>query len=369
VVVLGGKPWTAEEVEILKKYYPNKKSEEIRTFLKGRTTGGIRSFAKRLDLRKDDKFRKRVLQSMWVEARKPRSWRENEVEILKFHYPIKTHVELSKMVPTHSIEAINVKANSMGLKKDKRVISRYRRRKRPKFVRAGMWTDEELDILKNKYPNTPNSELLKILDRPINSIYAKAGELGLKKKNRILGRKREAPLYWTEEEITCLRKIYPTEAKEKILSILSKRSWGGIQKKAWKYKIKRNKSIIEKRLISYGEFNPASWVQSKPTGPEKRLMEIIAKNEFPFLYVGNGAYQVGGLTPDFIFCNKIIEVFGRVFHDPDRTFKKEVPYYQQYLGRIDFFKNHGYDCLILWDDELNNEGAVVNRIGLFMGDA
>lgn len=108
----------------------------------------------------------------------------------------------------------------------------------------------------------------------------------------------------------------------------------------------------------------------RPTTPEKALINFIEDYSLPFKYVGNGEVIIGNLNPDFIHTGgekKVIEVFGRAFHDPDETFRDEIPWRQQYWGRMTYFSQLGYDCLILWDDELKDEGALVKRIKSFMG--
>lgn len=75
----------------------------------------------------------------------------------------------------------------------------------------------------------------------------------------------------------------------------------------------------------------------------------------PYRYVGDGKVVIEGLCPDFIGNNgikRIIEVFGDVFHNPDKSFK-EVPYHLTEEGRKKFFAEHGFDTLILWVSEMN----------------
>jgi hypothetical protein len=43
------------------------------------------------------------------------------------------------------------------------------------------WTDKEIEMLKLYYPDMPTSDLAKIFNRDINSLYDKAHELGIKK--------------------------------------------------------------------------------------------------------------------------------------------------------------------------------------------
>ena len=93
------------------------------------------------------------------------------------------------------------------------------------------------------------------------------------------------------------------------------------------------------------------------------MIEVIEENNLPFRYVGNGEVIIGTLNPDFIHLNddKIIEVFGRVFHDP-LVSPWEIPIKRQYEGRINYYEGLGYSCLILWDDELNDSDYVLERV-------
>lgn len=366
MVTVGGHRWSKEEAQIILEFYSYKKAEELKTMLPNRSIRATSSYAKRLKIKKSREFKKMILEKMWEKARNPRTWTKEEIEVLRENYENKTYEELKKLLPDKTIHSVCFKANTFGLFKNKEVIAKYRRRIVRKKWR-NMWRKEELRIIEEKYADTPNSELLKILDRPIKSIWAKARELGLRKTKRWMGRKRSS-LCWTDQEIELLKEVYPVGIKENILESFPKRSWRGIQNNAMVLGIKRNRSIIEKRLISKGEFNPASWTQKKPTNPEQILTKIIKKHKFPFEYVGNKTFMIGSLTPDFVYKNKIIEVFGRAFHDPKVTFKKKIPLYQQYEGRRAYFNEYGYKCLILWDDELSNEDVVVSRIKNYMGD-
>lgn len=91
----------------------------------------------------------------------------------------------------------------------------------------------------------------------------------------------------------------------------------------------------------------------RPTRPEERIIRVIIEGDFPFKYTGDGSFLLEGLNPDFVSnkLNKIIEVFGRVFHDPSVSFI-DIPLNRQYEGRMVLLKKLGYDCLIFWDDEL-----------------
>lgn len=124
--------------------------------------------------------------------------------------------------------------------------------------------------------------------------------------------------------------------------------------------------------IMKNKWNDLSYVKkimkarhTRPNNPENRLIRILNGNNLPFSYTGDGKVIVGGLCPDFAHNNgkkKLIELFGRIYHDPNKSFKAKIPWHSQYWGRIAYYSQLGYDCLIIWDDELEDEEKVVERI-------
>jgi len=108
-------------------------------------------------------------------------------------------------------------------------------------------------------------------------------------------------------------------------------------------------------------------LHKKPTRPEKKLIKIMVQNSLPFRYVGDGEEIIGHFNPDFIHARgerKVIEVFGRLFHDPDVS-PLNIAWNRQYWGRKAVYGQLGYDCLILWDDELEPENKVVQKLNMF----
>ena len=89
-------------------------------------------------------------------------------------------------------------------------------------------------------------------------------------------------------------------------------------------------------------------VQSKPNQLEiklKVLLDYLFPNEYK--YVGNGDFVLGGKCPDFVNVNgkkKIVELFGNYWHKQGSE-----------NSRINHFKKYGFDTLIIWEDELNND--------------
>lgn len=77
------------------------------------------------------------------------------------------------------------------------------------------WTEQEVDLLKEKYATTPRQDLLEIFEgRTWQSIRCKAQQLGLKRnddaisKSRKFGNKHRKDI-WSDEEINILKQFYP----------------------------------------------------------------------------------------------------------------------------------------------------------------
>jgi len=93
----------------------------------------------------------------------------------------------------------------------------------------------------------------------------------------------------------------------------------------------------------------------KPNKPEKELASKIRK--FGFVYVGDCKFMIGTKNPDYIHKSKkkIVELFGDYWHE-----SHEVP------QRKKFFRDNGYECLVVWlSDFRNKPNYVVKRIAQF----
>lgn len=192
------------------------------------------------------------------------------------------------------------------------------------------------------------------------------GENVLGEKNPFYGRKH------TEETKTKISRakegvhVHSAEFKQRQSQITRKR-WANpeykkkqseIQRRLWKDTEVRSKRIKATRKALF----------IRPTLPEQRVINLIQEYGLPFRYVGDGEVVVAGLNPDFIDIEnkKIIEVFGRAFHDPEESFKDKIPWHQQYWGRLARYSQKGYDCLILWDDELRDEKLTIEKVRGFI---
>jgi hypothetical protein len=102
--------------------------------------------------------------------------------------------------------------------------------------------------------------------------------------------------------------------------------------------------------------------QASPNKVESRILDLLNKyfpNEWE--YVGNGKLVIDKKCPDFVRNhgnNQLIELFGDYWH------KGENP-----QDRIDLFKKHGYDTLIIWQSDIKrlHEDGLASRISEFMG--
>jgi len=116
---------------------------------------------------------------------------------------------------------------------------------------------------------------------------------------------------------------------------------------------KQPKELVKKRMKA---------CRKKPTRLERQMLAIIEKYELPFHYVGDGALIIGSRNPDFVCTNGkniVLEVFGRYWHDPQwkHTQSHALP-----DNRIRYFKNFGYECVIVWEEDLNEEEKLVERL-------
>jgi hypothetical protein len=82
------------------------------------------------------------------------------------------------------------------------------------------------------------------------------------------------------------------------------------------------------------------------------LLEQLCPGEWK--YVGDYSFLIGGKNPDFVNINgqkKCIEHYGTYWHKGDNP-----------QDRIDLFKSYGWDCLVIWEHELNNFSTLRRKI-------
>jgi len=105
-----------------------------------------------------------------------------------------------------------------------------------------VWTEEEITLLKEKYPVLKKTELIKLFpDRSVSSIEGKAYFLKLKKNSNPNDNSS-----WTPVEINILKEKYFNTNKEELLKLLYNRDWRAVNIKASRLGLKRSKDQIEK---------------------------------------------------------------------------------------------------------------------------
>jgi G:T-mismatch repair DNA endonuclease (very short patch repair protein) len=98
----------------------------------------------------------------------------------------------------------------------------------------------------------------------------------------------------------------------------------------------------------------------KPNKLELKLIELINRNGLQFRYVGNWELLVGGKCPDFVSMNdakQLIELFGDYWHTVKARETAEE--------RVSHFKTFGFETLILWEHELQDEDLILQKIRAF----
>jgi len=212
-----------------------------------------------------------------------------------------------------------------------------------------LWSNEELEVLKNIYPqiDIPIEEVFKTLpNRTPKVIYNKAEQLGLSRG----GRWKKGRKPWNSG------KHLPQETKDKISETLSGSGcyWYG---KSIPNNIKKKISNSNKKRWQDEEY-VRKIIKSRlnlPNKAELKLDKIIQEtipNEYK--YVGNGEFILGGKCPDFLNVNGkklLIELYGDYWH-----------FGEDENERIDYFKEFGFDTLIIWEKELKDIETLKDKL-------
>ncbi len=152
-------PWSAKEVQNLKKYLGATTEETIARIL-GRPV---------------DEVRRQItdLGRLQTNAR----WTSKEIAQFKRLYGTRTDDDLA-LIFGRPIKAIRQLAEKHALAKDKAFLRRVNGEAATRMPR---WTDAELAKLKEMYPRQSNLVIAQALKRSVKSVVSKAHNLGLKK--------------------------------------------------------------------------------------------------------------------------------------------------------------------------------------------
>jgi very-short-patch-repair endonuclease len=82
-------------------------------------------------------------------------------------------------------------------------------------------------------------------------------------------------------------------------------------------------------------------------------------------FVGDGKLIIAGKNPDFNHKVEklLIELFGDYWHSEQVT---RIPEDQHEHERIQLFENEGYQTLVIWEHELDDEERLVERIRIWV---
>lgn len=132
-----------------------------------------------------------------------------------------------------------------------------------------------------------------------------------------------------------------------------------LMKNLWKNPIFREK--ITKAKIDA--------IQSTPNKKERLLGQLIRQatktREYRF-NAKHGFIIIDGLVPDFVNVNgqkKCIELFGDYWHDSSKH--PNMPQNRTEHGRKEALARFGWNCLVIWEKELKNPEAVIDKIKEF----
>ena len=100
-----------------------------------------------------------------------------------------------------------------------------------------------------------------------------------------------------------------------------------------------------------------------PNKTELMLIEVITLLLLPYKFVGDYKIWIGGKNPDFINeqDKKIIEFFGYRHREESTGISNIV----SENNRKNHFKEFGYDCLVLWDEDIINKEFLKEKILTF----
>jgi hypothetical protein len=207
------------------------------------------------------------------------------------------------------------------------------------------------------------------------------GKKNLEHSKRMNGKNN--PMYQKHHSIAAKQKIGEKNSGErsaakrlevrKKMSESGKGKHGGTHTKehtekliiSWK-KNWNNKTLEEREKILAKIFKSCEMKPNKLEITLDNLIQFIKPNEFK--YVGDGYCWIGGKNPDWININgkkRVIEFFGGYWHGEERRRKlyKDFMLNEEHeKERIEHYKKCGFDCLVIWEDQLKDIELLISKI-------
>lgn len=237
------------------------------------------------------------------------------------------------------------------------------------FFDVVCWTQEEDDLLRRLWPDPKNTRAFitsKLPGRSIRSVGHRITFLGIRRdwKPRDGETQEEARNRWRVKRYSGKGNPFfgkhHTEETRKGLAESSSRT-------TCFRRLNKDPEFQRKRRKAWAKAAGCGQTKNKAETRLEKLIHEAATGRFE--YVGDGSFIIDGLNPDWV-CRKkkkIIELFGRAFHDPECCIW-EVPERRTVAGRRAIFAKHGYQTLVIWDDSLKTVSAerLVLKIRRFM---
>lgn len=255
----------------------------------------------------------------------------------------------------------------------------YRKGKRPN--RDYSWTEKDIMFLKENFPILPYREIAKVLSKTPSAIAHKASKLKLNRRaiikitprickgcgiefkpdqNSISFHDKDCYEKWKKRNHICQNtgKTWFKKGQEPF----NKGGWEKVMDselfKTFREKNKKQ-SLNLWRSSSY-QAKQMSSRNLKPNNFEKsfydEMLNRLVNKGVIIYYVGNFKKFIGSRNPDFIMydyrtcklINKVIELFGDYYHGKHKNIVDKKFHEEE---RINYFRQHGYDCLVIWESE------------------
>lgn len=109
-------------------------------------------------------------------------WNNGELKVLRENYPTEGAKKVSNLLPRHTIISIGARAYRLGIKMNGKDRSRIFRENLER-TRRGKWSEEELKILREKYPTMKSKDVGDMIGRTAGTIKQKAHRMGIRKSS------------------------------------------------------------------------------------------------------------------------------------------------------------------------------------------
>lgn len=176
----------------------------------------------------------------------------------------------------------------------------------------------------------------------------------------IMGQLSKHLVFYHDITVEQYKKMYPGTLTispniSKVLADENTKKW---EDPDYKKKVSKTISGVISDLWDNGHYVGKVPSQESPNGLERKVISIIDNNKLPFKFVGDWSFMLGSKCPDFVHVGsskKLIEVFGDYWHKGEDIGIRE-----------DYFSKYGYEMLVIWEHEVNeNPDEVLIKIQEF----